>query len=180
MSTRQPISIGSMFIAQVREFASFTPREQQYILRSLDIAQNNEKIFFHWERDVKEGISVQEQIEDYAIVNGLRRIMPQEYDESMIESFMGPLIKLTVSDLARDYIDSFCAYRFLYERLLGALVRPWLPSTFCAAAAVPDLRPDRRKKLLQSISEASATASSWSKWEPFFIPKRVNNIDEQT
>jgi len=62
----------------------------------------------------------------------------------------------------------------LYERLLGADIRPWLPSAFCAAAALPQIRPERRKKLLQSISEAAATAPGWSTREPAFYPEWVD------
>ena len=43
------------------------------------------------------------------------------------------LTTLSAFDLAQGRIDSFSAYRFLYERLLGAQVRPWLPAAFCAA-----------------------------------------------
>jgi hypothetical protein len=117
-------------------------------------------------------------MESYAVVPTLRKNLPQEYSSDMIESFMGPLIKLTASDLKQDYIDCFNAYRFLYERLLGALVRPWLPSTFCAAAAVPELKPDRRRILLQSISQAAATTPGWSTREPTFIPEWVEKVEE--
>ena len=34
-------------------------------------------------------------------------------------------------------MPSFSAARFLYERLVGAEGRPWLPAAFCAAAALP-------------------------------------------
>ena len=70
-------------------------------------------------------------------------------------------------------LDSFSAYRFLYERLLGAQCRPWLPAAFCAAAALPQIRPERRKMLLQSLSEAAATAPGWSEREPAFFPEKI-------
>ena len=44
---------------------------------------------------------------------------------------------------------------------------------FCAAAALPQIRPDRRKGLLQSISEAAATAPGWSTRAPSFYPEWV-------
>jgi len=86
---------------------------------------------------------------------------------------MGPLLRVTTFDLAQERLAGFCAYRFLYERLLGADVRPWLPAAFCGAAALPRIRPDRRKGLLQSISEAAATAPGWSRREPMFVPDFV-------
>jgi hypothetical protein len=42
---------------------------------------------------------------------------------------MGPLLRVTAQDLALEQIESFSAYRFLYERLFGARVRPWPLST---------------------------------------------------
>jgi hypothetical protein len=83
------------------------------------------------------------------------------------------LLRVTAFDIAQDRIEGFSAYRFLYERLLGAEVRPFLPSAFCAAAALPQIRPDRRKHLLQSLSEAAATAPGWSDRQPSFYPEWV-------
>ena len=74
-------------------------------------------------------------------------------------------------------MPDFAAYRFLYERLIGAAVRPWLPGAFCAAAALPHLHPERRRALLQSISEAAATAPGWSNREPVFFPEWVEKVD---
>ena len=74
-------------------------------------------------------------------------------------------------------MTSFSAFRFLYERLIGASVRPWLPAAFCAAAALPHLHPELRRKLLQSISEAAATASGWSNRQPAFFPYWVEKVD---
>ena len=74
-------------------------------------------------------------------------------------------------------LTSFSAFRFLYERLIGAEVRPWLPSLFCAAAALPHLHPELRRQLLQSISEAAATAAGWSSRQPAFFPHWVEKVD---
>ena len=79
--------------------------------------------------------------------------------------------------LGQDRLPSFASFRFLYERLLGASVRPWLPAAFCAAASLPHLHPDRRRILLQSISESAATAAGWSNREPVFWPEWVEKVD---
>ena len=42
------------------------------------------------------------------------------------------------------------------------------------AAALPQIRPLRRKDLLQSISEAAATAPGWSTRAPTFYPDFVS------
>jgi hypothetical protein len=42
---------------------------------------------------------------------------------------------------------------------------------------MPHLQPERRKALLQSISEAAATAPGWSKRQPSFYPEWVEKVD---
>ena len=45
------------------------------------------------------------------------------------------------------------------------------------AAALPHLHPDRRRLLLQSISESAATAPGWSNRDPVFWPEWVEKVD---
>ena len=106
-------------------------------------------------------------------VKSLRGGIPDETALEGIDEFMGKLIRVSAFDMAQERLSTFSAYRFLYERLLGAAIRPWLPAAFCAAAALPQIRPERRKKLLHSISEAAATAPGWSSREPCFYPEWV-------
>jgi hypothetical protein len=94
-----------------------------------------------------------------------------------IEPFLGKLVRLAAFDLEQERLASFSSFRFLYERLLGAQVRPWLPAAFCAASALPSIRPERRKLLLQSLSEAAATAPGWSEREPVFLPEYVDDFE---
>ena len=84
---------------------------------------------------------------------------------------------MTAFDLSQERINSFSAFRFLYERLLGARVRPYLPAAFCAAAALPVIRPLQRKLLLQSLSEAAATAPAWSDRQPSFYPEYIEDVE---
>ncbi|HYD05644.1 MAG TPA: hypothetical protein VEC60_07955, partial [Reyranella sp.] len=163
----------SLTINELREFASFTACEQRYIKRSLDIGLGRQDAFKLWARTPDETASIRSQYVLYQELKGLRAEMPDGGGFDGIEQFMGTLIRLTAFDLAQERLTCFSAYRFLYERLLGADVRPWLPSAFCAAAALPQIRPDRRKDLLQSISEAAATAPGWSARAPTFYPEWV-------
>lgn len=109
----------------------------------------------------------------YQELKNLRSQIPADTSFEALEEFMGKLVRVAAFDIAQDRLASFSAFRFLYERLLGAEVRPFLPSAFCAAAALPQIRPERRKHLLQSISEAAATAPGWSTREPSFYPEWV-------
>ena len=98
---------------------------------------------------------------------------PELPERSDLSELIGKLVRVAAFDLSQERIACFSAFRFLYERLLGAEVRPWLPSAFCAAAALPQIRPEQRKILLQSLSEAAATAPGWSDREPSFYPEYV-------
>ena len=162
-----------VMLAELREFASFNPCEQRYIRRSLDVGLSRADAFRLWARDGVETASIRAQYVVYQDLKTLRSDIPQAMGLDSVERAMAPLMRMTTFDLAQERLASFCAYRFLYERLLGADVRPWLPAAFCGAAALPQIRPEQRKQLLQSISEAAATAPAWSTREPVFYPEFV-------
>lgn len=163
----------SLTINELREFAAFRPAEQRYIKRSLDIGLGRQDAFKLWARDASELASIRSQYVAYQNLKALRSMLPDETGFEGLDGFMGKLLRMTAFDLAQDRLSCFSAYRFLYERLAGAKVRPWPPSAFCAAAALPQIHPHRRKMLLHSISEAAATAPGWSDSEPCFFPEWV-------
>ena len=163
----------SLTINELREFAAFRPAEQRYIKRSLDIGLGRQDAFKLWARDASELSSIRSQYVAYQDLKSLRAMLPDDNGFDGLEAFMGKLVRMTAFDVAQDRLTCFSAYRFLYERLLGAKVRPWLPSAFCAAAALPQIHQQRRKTLLHSISEAAATAPGWSESEPRFFPEWV-------
>jgi hypothetical protein len=164
----------------MKEFAAFPKATQRYIRRSLDTAFGRRDALALWARDEGEAASIRGQARLYKQLEPLRMQIPDDSGLDTIDPFMGLLITLTAFDLGQDRIPNFAAYRFLYERLLGAGVRPWLPAAFCAAAALPHLHPDRRRLLLQSISESAATAPGWSNREPVFWPEWVEKVDVAT
>ena len=174
-TTKQPR--GAMALAEMREFAGFSAATQRYVRRSLDVGLDREDAMTIWSRDVVEAASIRAQARLYERLPGLRSIVPDDSGLGAIEPFMTPLITLSAFDLGQGRLTSFPSYRFLYERLIGAEARPWLPAAFCAAAALPHLHPELRRKLLQSISEAAATASGWSTREPIFYPAWVEKVD---
>lgn len=178
MTTRstQPAG-GALLLSEMKEFAAFPKSTQRYIRRSLDNAYGRRDALALWARDEGEAASIRAQGRLYKQLEGLRLQVPDDSGLDTIDPFMGLLITLTAFDLGQDRIPNFAAYRFLYERLLGAGARPWLPAAFCAAAALPHLHPDRRRLLLQSISESAATAPGWSNREPVFWPEWVEKVD---
>lgn len=168
---------GSMALAEMKEFASFSAGTQRYVRRSLDIGLDREDAMKRWSRDVVEAASIRAQARVYDRLPEIRATVPEDSGLDAVEPFMGTLVAVSAFDLGQGRLSSFSAYRFLYERLLGAEVRPWLPGAFCAAAALPHLHPDMRRNLLQSISETAATAPGWSARQPSFYPDWVDKIE---
>ena len=168
---------GAMTLAEMKEFASFPAATQRYIRRSLDIGLDRDDAMARWSRDVVEAASIRAQARLYRGLPALRQMVPDDADLALVEPFLAPLVTLAGFDLGQGRLTSFSAFRFLYERLIGAEARPWLPSAFCAAAALPHLHPELRRKLLQSISEAAATAAGWSSRQPAFFPHWVEKVD---
>jgi hypothetical protein len=177
MASRSGPAMGDLAIAELKEFASFPAATQRYIRRSLDIGLERDDAVARWSRDMVEETAIRVQARVYARLTDLRAHIPDDSGLESLEHFMAPLVAMSAFDLGQDRLTSFPAYRFLYERLLGATARPWLPGAFCAAAALPHLHPDRRRTLLQSISEAAATAPGWSAREPSFYPEWVEKVD---
>ena len=179
MGSRMKPAEGAMTLAEMKEFAGFPASTQRYVRRSLDIGLDRDDALARWSRDVVEAASIRAQARIYDRLPDLRATIPDDSALDAIEPFMAPLITVSAFDLGQGRLTSFSAYRFLYERLVGAEVRPFLPAAFCAAAAMPHLHPDLRRKLLQSISEAAATASGWSSRQPAFYPAWVEKVDAQ-
>jgi hypothetical protein len=177
MGTQTKPADGALTLMEMKEFASFSAATQRYIRRSLDIGLGRRDALSRWSRDVGEAASIRAQEHVYSRLDHIRDHVPDDSGLEEMEPMMGALITITAFDLGQDRLPDFAAYRFLYERLIGAAVRPWLPGAFCAAAALPHLHPEKRRTLLQSISEAAATAPGWSNREPAFFPEWVEKVD---
>jgi hypothetical protein len=146
----------SLTIAELREFASFSPSEQRYIKRSLDVGLGRQDAFKLWARDASENASIRSQYVVYQELKRLRGAVPADSAFDALESFMGKLIRLAAFDLAQERIDGFSAFRFLYERLLGPEARPFLPSAFCAAFIPNGSRRKRRDLMVRQSRPRSA------------------------
>lgn len=167
-----------MTLAEMKEFATFPAATQRYIRRSLDIGLDRDDALQRWSRDIVETASIRAQAQHYRRLPTIRALVPDDSGLDAAEQVLGPLITLAAFDLGQGRLTTFSAFRFLFERLIGAQVRPWLPSAFCSAAAMPHLHPELRRRLLQSISEAAATASGWSSRQPAFFPYWVEKVEQ--
>lgn len=160
-------------ICEMREFASFGADEQAYITRSLDVFMGRGDAFKDWSGTSP--AAIRGQYLAYRELRTLKSAVPAIDSLDKVAPFIGALLRIAAQDLAAEQLASFSAFRFLYERLLGAEARPYLPAAFVGAAALPQIRPERRRVLLQSLSEAAATAPAWSPREPAFYPERIED-----
>lgn len=177
MTKRDNDGPGLLTLAEIKEFASFSAATQRYIRRSLDVAFDRKDAVLLWSRDSAEAATISAQHKFYDRLPEIRSLIPTSSSIDDAEPFLAQLVTVSAFDLGQGRINMFAAYRFLYERLIGADARPWLPAAFCAAASMPHLPPERRKALLQSISEAVATAPGWSKRQPSFYPEWVEKVE---
>lgn len=168
----------TQMLGEMKLFASFTSAEQRFIRRSLDVGLNRGDAAESWARNAAEREAIEAQARRYRLLDPLRCCVPDDGDPEAAEPFVAPLITLATADLAEGKLNDFEAFRFLYERLVGPEVRPWLLVAFCAAAASPSLHPELRKQLLQSIPVSDVVAAGWSIRAPIFFPEWVEKVPE--
>ena len=168
----------NQMIVEMQEFASFSAAEQRYIRRSLDVSVRGIDAKTRWARSLAETASIKAQDRLYrTLLILIRNSVPDDIGIDATAEIIGPLITTSAFDLGEGKIERFAAYRFLYERLISPSVRPWLPSAFVAAAALPYLHPALRKTLLGSITADEATAAGWSIADPTFIPEWIDEVE---
>lgn len=168
----------TQMLGEIKLFASFSAAEQRYIRRSLDAGLMRGDAIARWGRNSAEARAIEAQVRRHRMLDLIRACVPDDEAPAEAEPFLASLITLSASDLREGKIASFDAYRFLYERLVGAEARPWLVCAFCAAAAQPGIHPELRKQLLQSIPVMDVIAAGWSIRAPLFYPEWVEKVPE--
>ncbi len=168
---------GACFLAEMKEFAGFPKAAQRYIRRSLDVAFDRRDAVRRWSRTADEAAAIEAQARAYRRLPSIQASVPDGTELDAMAALLAPLVALLAFDLGEGRLTCFASCRFLYGRLIGGRVRPWLPAAFCGAAALPSLHPDRRRLLLRSMTEAAATAPGWSIREPVFFPEWVEKVD---
>ena len=187
MPARTTLYNGTSVLMEMQEFAAFPKGTQRYIRRSLDVGLRRRDsrsgsgtgAIGRWARGVAEAETIRAQQDIYRALDDIRGRVADPAGIRPTADLMAALIHVSAFDLGEGRLPGFSAYRFLYERLIGASVRPWLPAAFCAAAALPHLQPDQRIGLLATVAEAAA-APGWSSREPGFLPEWVEKVDAAT
>lgn len=163
-------------LSELKQFGSFAAAEQRFVRRSLDVGLNRGDAVQCWARNTAEKSQIEAQSRRYRMLELIRACISDDENPESAECFLAPLVTMSAGDLGEGKICEFESYRFLYERLLGPGVRPWLVSAFCAAAALPSIHPELRKQLLQSIPVQDVVAAGWSIRAPMFFPEWVEKV----
>jgi hypothetical protein len=171
---------GTCFLNEMIEFGGFPAGTQRYIRRALDVGLRRRDAVRRWSRSETEAEAIALHAAAYARLGEIRALIPDDYAIEPTAELLGPLVSLTLFDLGQGRLNSFAAYRFLYERLLGPAIRPWLPAAFCAAAALPQLHPDHRRTLLETLEDEVVAAVGWSPRGARFFPEWVDKVDATT
>jgi hypothetical protein len=168
----------TQLLDEMKQFASFSAADQRFIRRSLDVGLKRTDAVECWARNPGEAALIEEQGRRYRIIDLVRACIPDDDSMEATECFLAPLITMSVADLAEAKLSGFESYRFLYERVVGPEVRPWLLSAFCAAAAMPSIHPELRKQLMESIPLQAVVTAGWSIRAPIFYPEWVEKVAE--
>jgi hypothetical protein len=168
--------VAKRMLVELEEFASFTAAEQRYIRRSLEVAFAKIDAVEHWARGLAEAAGIGLQARAYALIDEIRALDTENVEPDDTTSLLPLLIRMSAFDLQQEKLTSFAAYRFLYVRLLGAGVLPWLVSAFSAAAALPSLHPALRAELIDSLTMHDVAAAGWTSREPLFFPEWVEKV----
>src|SRR5437868_4136525 len=94
----------SLTINELREFAGFSPCEQRYIKRSLDIGLGRQDAFKLWARDEAETTAIRSQYVVYQELKNLRGAMPDEDALEGVDEYLGKLVRVAAFDLAQEKI----------------------------------------------------------------------------
>ena len=164
-------------LQEMQYFAEFPAATQSYISCALAARSTGREAVARHACTEEEACTFEARREFYANLEQIAAAIPTDDDVASATGLMRWLVPLTAFDIAHTALDSFAAYRFLYERLLGAAVRPWLLGAFATAAALPQLHPSHRLRLYQSIDEFSGDPRGWSIREPLFFPQAVEPED---
>jgi hypothetical protein len=171
MTNQVVLTRGVSIFGEIQEFAGFSIESKHYIRRSIDVASGDAQAIERWSNGPQDRDAIRAQAHIYRSLVPLRTRVEEGLSKGRHSEFLPLLIELSAFDLDSGDLDGFPPYRFLYERLLGSRVRPWLPSAFCAVAVMPQMKPIRRIGLLSTLGEA--IVARWSQQEPSFHPEQI-------
>lgn len=170
------ITVGEQMLREMEEFGTLPVAAQRYIRRSLQVRLGETETLVQLTRTTSEAKSIGRQLDLYRKVDAVIDAIPSDDDIASVTRFTSLIAPLVAFDLGEQKLESFAAFGFLYERLFGAAVRPWLPTIFVMHASLPHLHPNRRLSLLGSVT-ADMVTSHWSTRDSQFFPQWIEELE---
>src|SRR4029453_4500369 len=167
-------SAGDRILREMEDFGQLPVSAQRYIRRSLQVRFKHPASLGELARSPAEADSIARQISLYDRIDAVIEAIPVDDDVVSVTRFASLIAPLIAFDMGEHKLESFAALGSLYERLLGAAARPWLPAVFMLVVSLPDLDPNRRLSLLASVT-ADAVMPHWSNREPQFFPEWIED-----
>ena len=169
MANRGP---GTDLTREMAEYATFASGTQSYVTMVLDCVLERGAWRDRWLPRMKTPGLADRMFANIAVQRELRRRLQIFWTTGEGDAEFMPLVMTSSFDLGMAALDGFLSYRFLYERLFGAAVRPLLPSAFGAAVLMPHHPIERRMTYLATLSEEAIVACN-TPIEPAFFPVDV-------
>jgi len=148
-------------IDEMALFSTFPTPTRRYIVRALDFGLPRGKPLERWVGSFFDIATQAARADLYHSIPIVRRRL--EAINGPLENWMDEyrsIQRCADFDLRFPEIASMVPFGFLYERLYGPKVRPWLPAIFMAAAASPAMTEEGRLAALQSVTMFDIAAPS--------------------
>jgi hypothetical protein len=167
--SRYGVRVSEAMEEQQAEYASFTVLERLHILRALHIAEADRAALPQFSipiaaarhPDVQrmwanfETLRVGDLMTVYRPegADWIRSAIPHDGEASACATLLEKLIFVTIKELNVGILERFGPYRFLYERIIGPEIHPYLPPAFLAAVSLPRWPLDWRVLAAQSVEQ---------------------------
>lgn len=162
---------GADMIDEMRLFAAFPAATRRYIVRSLDFGLPRGDPMTRWVGGFFDMGPLMARADRYAAVPETRRALA---GAKALERWMPEFVVLQRCadfDLQWDEVGDFSAFGFLYERLFGPAVRPWLTGVFAAAVASPGVVREAGSAALVSLTMFDGPDWNIDAPPPRFLPE---------
>ena len=156
------------------EFAQFRSLVQIYIVRALDLGLPRNHPMERWHEGGPVGMAMLlARADAYRHLGVLREELQDCKQVGPDFRYWDAIRKAVRFDVQHEEMGDIAAFRFLYERLLGPPIRPWITSLYLAAVTEPDSTSEWKERCLASVTAADLDDHD-DKSMPLFFPDIVD------
>lgn len=162
---------GSGIIDEMRLFAAFSTDTRRYIVRALDFGLPRGEPMKRWAGSFFDIGPLLARADLYAAIPDVRRLLTGGLALERSAPAFIVIQRCADFDLSWNEMADFASFGFLYERLFGPGVRPWLTSVFTAAATSPNIVQEAGSAMLRTVTMFDGP--EWNSGEPAprFMPE---------